>query len=293
LERPAPGCLTVLARATADISVPRSCERVESKPESQRKVYKLRQRETVTGTFTHPSRESIKRHLAAQIRPVEWRFEVMNQWPLRRTLRQMKPLSIQEIEDARKCTADNAMDLISGADVLLKAGHAAQSFFLAHGALEEIAKIPMLVGAAHDIIAGRTIDWKEVGKRLESHREKIEQTWIGLHINADEKIADAELLAKARNWFSPNGPARVLREHALYAGVVNMPGMAAAFKSPAEVIDTAVAEQALAIARQVVANRVREEELSRGNLARTPPGFVEAVEQHIGALMEAWRDRSE
>lgn len=205
----------------------------------------------------------------------------------------MKPLTIEEIEDARKRTADTATDLIGAAEALLSSGYRAQSFFLAHAAVEEIAKIPMLVGVALDIIAGRTVDWKEVGKRLESHPEKIQQTWIGLHINADEKIADPELLAKARKWFSADGAARVLREHALYAGVVNLPGEPMTFKSPAEVIDQAMAEEALMIAREIVIKRVHEEEISRGNLARTPPGLVEAVERHLEALLESRRIRSE
>src|SRR5712691_2840224 len=199
----------------------------------------------------------------------------------------MKPLTIEEIEDARKRTADTATDLIGAAEALLADGYRAQSFFLAHAAVEEIAKIPMLVGVAHSIIAGRTVDWKDVGKRLESHREKIQQTWVGLHINADEKIADPELLAKARKWFSDDGPAKSLREHALYAGVISMPGEPMAFKSPAEVIDQTMAEEALAIAREIVTKRVQEEEISRGNLALTPPSLIEAVERHIEALMEA------
>lgn len=130
----------------------------------------------------------------------------------------MKPLTIEEIEEARKRTGDTATSLIDAAETMLEAGHWPLALFLAHTAVEEIAKIPMLVGVAHDIIVGRTIDWKEVGKR------QIQQTWIGLHINANEKISNPELLVKAREWFSPDGDAMLLREHALYAGVVNRSG---------------------------------------------------------------------
>jgi AbiV family abortive infection protein len=70
----------------------------------------------------------------------------------------MKPLTIEEIEDARKRTADNATHLIEAAENLLAAGYCPQSFFLAHAAVEEIAKIPMLVGVGLDIRAGRPID---------------------------------------------------------------------------------------------------------------------------------------
>jgi hypothetical protein len=75
--------------------------------------------------------------------------------------------------------------------------------------------------------------------------------------------------------------------------VVNLPGEPMAFKSPAEVIDQAMAEEALTIAKEIVTKRVQEEEISRGNLARTPPGFVEAVDRHLEALLESRRSRSE
>ncbi len=72
----------------------------------------------------------------------------------------MKPLTLEEIEDARKRTADTAMDHIGAAEALLVAGYPATSFFLSHAALEEIAKIPMLVRVGLDIVAGTTIDWR-------------------------------------------------------------------------------------------------------------------------------------
>jgi AbiV family abortive infection protein len=81
------------------------------------------------------------------------------------------PLLANETSDHRGnrgCTqahADTATDLIGAAEALLTVPYRAQGFFLAHAAVEEIAKIPMLVGVALDIIAGRTVDWKEVGKR--------------------------------------------------------------------------------------------------------------------------------
>jgi len=204
----------------------------------------------------------------------------------------MKTLNIEEIEGARKRTADNAVALIDAAELLLRSGFAPQSFFFAHAAVEEIAKIPMLVGVGLDIRAGRTIDWNEFGKRFESHREKIQQIWIGLHINANEKIADSELLAKARRWFASDGTAKERREHALYAGVVNVAGEPMAYRSPADVIDYATAEEALTIARLIVKKRAEEEEISRGRLAHTPPGMVELVEKHVEAVMERHRNKT-
>jgi len=185
------------------------------------------------------------------------------------------------------------MDHIGAAEALLVAGYPATSFFLSHAALEEIAKIPMLVRVGLDIVAGTTIDWSEVGKRLQSHREKIQETWVGLHINADEKIANPELLAKARKWFADDGQARALREHALYAGVINVIGQPMAFKSPVDVIDRAMAEEALTIARAIVTSRVKEEEISRGHLAHTPAGLVSAFDQAIATMIESWRNRPE
>src|SRR5712691_12312794 len=105
----------------------------------------------------------------------------------------------------------------------------------------------MLVRVGLDIVAGRAIDWKEVGRRLESHREKIQQTWVSLHINANDRFHDPAMLTKAREWFADDGPARALREHSLYAGVVNVAGAPMAFKAPADVIERAQAEEALAI----------------------------------------------
>jgi AbiV family abortive infection protein len=203
----------------------------------------------------------------------------------------MKPLTVAEIEDARKATADTAISLVSAAALMLDAGYPAISFFLSHAACEEIAKIPMLVGVGLDIVAGRVIDWKEVGRRLESHREKLAQTWISLHINANEAFDDPTMLAKARTWFAADGPAVTLREHSLYAGVISMPNLPTTFRAPADVIDESRAFEGLAISRAIVDNRVRQEELSRGNLARTPPGFVDAVERHVAALQERHKEQ--
>jgi len=85
----------------------------------------------------------------------------------------MKPLSIDQIEEARSKVLQNATELIEESELLLANDRFARAYSLAHLACEEMAKIPMLVRAATDKIQRRTVDWKKLDRRLRNHTEKI------------------------------------------------------------------------------------------------------------------------
>jgi hypothetical protein len=55
---------------------------------------------------------------------------------------------------------------------------------------------------------------------------------------------------------------------------------------------TVTAAEALAIAHAIVTKRVHDEELSRGNMAKTPPSFLDVVDRHIATIQARQKERT-
>jgi AbiV family abortive infection protein len=80
----------------------------------------------------------------------------------------------EELVEARVSVLQNAEDLIADAELLLAHNRASRAYALAHLALEEVAKLVMLGRPALSAAAQRQVDWKQLNKRLRSHKAKVD-----------------------------------------------------------------------------------------------------------------------
>lgn len=85
----------------------------------------------------------------------------------------MKSLSINQILSASTKTIENAQELIEEAELLLKNNRYARAFALAHLASEELIKFHFLFPVAFELARDHSINWKEIGIRLNNHHVKI------------------------------------------------------------------------------------------------------------------------
>lgn len=85
----------------------------------------------------------------------------------------MHTLSIRELHALRLAIFENAEALHQEADVLLKNLMYSRAYLLAHFCVEELGKIPIVVGVIGKLTSGDTVDWKKVKKRFTSHEAKI------------------------------------------------------------------------------------------------------------------------
>lgn len=105
----------------------------------------------------------------------------------------MKPLTPEQVEVARVQILENAMSLLGEAKLLFDHGFYARAYALAHLASEEIVKIPMLVRAVLDEIAGIPYDWKKLEKRLTSHVAKIDAAHFHDYLIANVQSDDSDV----------------------------------------------------------------------------------------------------
>ncbi|HEK1010721.1 TPA: AbiV family abortive infection protein [Pseudomonas putida] len=85
----------------------------------------------------------------------------------------MDSLSVGQLNALRIAIFDNAAALHREAELLLRNGMCSRAYLLAHFCIEELGKIPILIGAVLKLEKGEEIDWKSVKKRFTSHVEKI------------------------------------------------------------------------------------------------------------------------
>lgn len=85
----------------------------------------------------------------------------------------MHTLSVQQLNSLRLEIFDNAAALYREAELLLQNGMYSRAYLLAHFCIEELGKIPMLIGAMGQLEKNEVVDWKDVKKRFTSHVKKI------------------------------------------------------------------------------------------------------------------------
>jgi len=85
----------------------------------------------------------------------------------------MHTLSIPELHALRLAIFENAEMLHREADLLLKNCMYSRAYLLAHFCVEELGKIPIVVGAIGRLTEGEAVDWKKVKKRFTNHEAKI------------------------------------------------------------------------------------------------------------------------
>ena len=85
----------------------------------------------------------------------------------------MHTLSVEQLNSLRIAIFDNAAALHQEAELLLRNGMYSRAYLLAHFCIEELGKIPILIGAIVKLEKEEAIDWRDVKKRFTSHVQKI------------------------------------------------------------------------------------------------------------------------
>jgi AbiV family abortive infection protein len=85
----------------------------------------------------------------------------------------MKTLSIADLHALRLAIYDNAEDLHREAELLLHHSMFSRAYLLAHFCIEELGKIPIIIGVVGSLVRGENVDWKNATRRFSSHVEKI------------------------------------------------------------------------------------------------------------------------
>ena len=85
----------------------------------------------------------------------------------------MNNLSTDDLNALRLSVFDNAEALHREAELLLKHGMHSRAYLLAHFCVEELGKLPILVGVVASLAEGKPVDWKLVKKQFCTHTEKI------------------------------------------------------------------------------------------------------------------------
>jgi len=86
----------------------------------------------------------------------------------------MQTLNIHELHALRQAIFLNAKALFHESKLLLENSMYSRAYLLAHYCIEELGKIPIVVGTISKLSLGEQVDWKKVKKRFCSHISKIE-----------------------------------------------------------------------------------------------------------------------
>ncbi|KQO42534.1 AbiV family abortive infection protein [Methylobacterium sp. Leaf85] len=87
----------------------------------------------------------------------------------------MKDLDLITLCQGIVAIKDNALELLDDAKILRANSKLSRAYAAAYMACEENGKISILLGAATQIIIGRSVDWKSTAKRFRSHNSKASQ----------------------------------------------------------------------------------------------------------------------
>ena len=178
----------------------------------------------------------------------------------------MRPLSIEEIESARVKLLRNAESLFAESRLLYEHGFFSRGYTLAHIYCEELAKIPMLVGAGLDLANGEEVDWKKLFHRLTAHKEKIE----AMHANdyfRSEIRADKSDLKRYEEALKATPHLNNMKNNSLYAGLVDD-----VFLEPAEMVAEENARELIAITGDRLRHFQMAEKASLGKIAGSRSG---------------------
>lgn len=174
----------------------------------------------------------------------------------------MKPLTPDQVESARAQILENALSLLSEARLLFGNGFFARAYTLAHLASEEVVKIPMLVRAVLDEMAGIPYDWAKLEKRLTSHIKKIDAghfyDYIQTEVRADDSdVRDYEIALETTAEINAG------KNNSIYCGFVD--GVPT---SPLRQISPEMAGEMIDVSMRRIQWIERQEELTRGVLSR-------------------------
>jgi len=86
----------------------------------------------------------------------------------------MESLTIDQLHDLRNAIFDNAESFHKEALCLHASGFYARAYLSAYFTMEELGKLPMIVGTIGMLLSNDNVDWKKLKKRFTSHTKKIE-----------------------------------------------------------------------------------------------------------------------
>ena len=174
----------------------------------------------------------------------------------------MKSMTVDQIEAARVKIRENAGELIEEAKLLFQHERYARSYCLAHLAIEELAKIPMIVTAGVKLAAGESVNWNKLGKRLSDHRRKINMIHIENYMASDFQLDNGDLtkLISDREELTPK--LNATKNASLYADF-----WGDSFEKPSEIFNRDLAQKRITDAKELYAEREEHESLTAGVIA--------------------------
>ncbi len=157
---------------------------------------------------------------------------------------------LQVLEQRWEAAVRNARELVGDATLLTEAKRLPRAFALAYFALEELAKVPLLVTAALRIANEETVDYRELEADLTSHNIKWEMAAIATTL-IDFGIKELEIVFTDAQQaeLTARLSARPLRELALYTDYKH-----GQVSEPSRVVDEALVDAALGTARRLLAD---------------------------------------
>jgi AbiV family abortive infection protein len=190
-------------------------------------------------------------------------------------MKSFRPLTVDELDGARRQVRNNARELVAEAELLLANGSYARAYFIAYTASEELGKLPILASAAVKLLAGKDVDWTRLGRRVRSHAAKLAMVAQLDYMHDPNVEGDKDLenlnrdLEMAPTWLN-------LREWCLYSDLIVIDGLDDGFKSPAQMIPRDLAEATIVLARgRVNFWTTIDEHMKKSTLTSTAEGYDE------------------
>ncbi|ABA56934.1 hypothetical protein Noc_0408 [Nitrosococcus oceani ATCC 19707] len=178
----------------------------------------------------------------------------------------MKALSIEEIESARAKLLSNAESLFAESQLLYKHGFFPRAYCLAHLCCEELAKIPMLVGAGLDLVNGEEVDWEKLHHRLKRHQDKINAMHVHDYFQSEIRADDSDVREhEAALKTTPH--LNDMKNNSLYAGLVD-----SVFREPREVVTQDDAIKLMNITHERLKYIQAVEQVSLGKISTSKTG---------------------
>ena len=175
--------------------------------------------------------------------------------------RQVKVLSLSEIESLRALALQNSAELLAEAELLFQHKKFARTYTLAHLSSEELAKLPILAAYGVRLVNGKTVNWKQLDKKLRSHKTKLKGLLfvdlLGTSIDPKAKSIQVHQESMSRiELFN------TLKNASLYAGVFQ-----GELHKPNEIFTERLATEALTISRNRFELFSEVEQFTHGKLA--------------------------
>lgn len=159
----------------------------------------------------------------------------------------------------------------------------ARAYALAHLASEEMSKIPMLVRAGLEAQTDPGFDWRDVARRLQSHKVKLRGAAVWDYFLGPDVEGDADLRRLAGQLDGIDA-SNDLKNQSLYSGLVGD-----TFVSPLESISPPIARHMLDRSTARLGAFLVSERATRGAVSAVTQESL----QRIAALLRALSDRQQ